>query len=403
MMPTSHQNMRLASTIAAAESVLDQAVAQGDLRLGLAMIASSEGILFQHAVGARDVEGQSPVDIDAIIAMASMTKLVTTVAALQLVEGGALSLDEPVNHYLPALERVQILVEFRGDEPVYKPAPRAPTARELITHTSGFVYPMWNATALKAQILGLTAGLAAGRASTNAPLSFAPGSRMEYGISTDWLGILVEQISGQTLLSYFQQHIFTPLKMVDTSYFLPLAKADRAVPIVLRTPDGLIESPIFQPKPSDETAEYFYSGGGGLYSTLSDYTRLLRALLRGGELEGQRILQTATVNSMFANQIGSLSVQTGTSVMPMLSNDFDMGFGSSAKWGLGFLLHTEGTAQGRNPGSGSWGGLFNSYFWIDPAQDLCGIFATQLLPFFDAQAVATLKALERIAYGQSEA
>ena len=128
MMPTSHQNMRLASTIAAAESVLDQAVAQGDLRLGLAMIASSEGILFQHAVGARDVEGQSPVDIDAIIAMASMTKLVTTVAALQLVEGGALSLDEPVNHYLPALERVQILVEFRGDEPVYKPAPRAPTA-----------------------------------------------------------------------------------------------------------------------------------------------------------------------------------------------------------------------------------------------------------------------------------
>ena len=386
--------------IKAAVSVLNQSVTSGDLPLGVAMIANSEGVLFQHATGAVGGQGQSAVTTDSIFAIASMTKLITTIAALQLVEAGALKLDEPISTYLPALKDLQVLVGFNGDEPIYAPSPRAPSARELITHTSGFVYPMWNANALTAQTLKITPGLGAGRDSINAPLGFAPGTHMEYGISTDWLGVLVEQLSGQALIDYFEVHIFAPLNMQDTFYDLPEAKAHRALPMALRTAEGLVDAPIYQPKPSEKKSDTFYGGGAGLFSTVHDYTQVLRALLRDGALDGQRILQAETVDAMFDNHIGELTVAPLATEMPMLTNDIDMGFGSSAKWGLGFLLHTHGTNNGRSAGSASWGGLFNSYFWIDRERDICGVYATQLLPFFDGKAIETLQALERIVYGK---
>ena len=199
-------------------------------------------------------------------------------------------------------------------------------------------------------------------------------------------------------MPYFADNILAPLEMADTFYEFDKSKLSRAVTMMARVDGGLTISPAMQPTPMAEGSMPFYSGGGGLYSTLRDYGRLLQTLLNGGELNGTRILEQATVDLMFTNQIGSLMVTSATTQLPPLSNDMDMTLGEPAKWGLGFLIHPEGVKNGRGAGSGSWAGLFNSYFWIDRERGVFAIFATQVLPFFDTEAVATLRAFETAIY-----
>ncbi|MEL0047421.1 MAG: serine hydrolase domain-containing protein [Gammaproteobacteria bacterium] len=386
-----------------ARGVLDNAVDSGDLVFASGLIGDKTGALMVHAAGSRDADGALPAGQDSIFAIASMTKLVTTIAALQLVEAGKLDLDNPLNHYLPELHSLSVLQGFRDDgEPVYVPASRAPTARELITHTSGFVYSIWNEDAFSLQAKGLTAGVGSGRQMLNAPLAFQPGTDWEYGIGTDWLGYLVEQVSGQRLMGYFAEHIFKPLGMVDTTFEFEVAKIDRAVSMMARVEGELVTSPAMQPIPEAPGSADFYGGGGGLYSTLTDYSQLLAAMLNQGKGANGSILQPQTVAAMFQHQLGDLSVKHCATQMPALSHDLDVGFGSPATWGLGLLLHTDGTGNGRSAGSGSWAGLFNSYFWIDREREVFGIFATQVLPFLDPKAVATMTAFERAIYGVSD-
>ena len=395
-----HHTMNISSSnIADAKQVLDRATRDGKLRMSLAMIGDRSGSLMKHATGSTGDEKTSPVTEDSIFAIASMTKLVTTIAVLQLVESGQVKLDAQIDEYLPELAEIRILAKFDADgEAVFENAPQKPTVRELITHTSGFVYDLWNANASEAQAKGITAGLASGGNFLNAPLAFAPGSRWEYGIGIDWLGVLVEKISGKRLMPYFAENILAPLEMTDTFYEFDPSKLDRAVTMMARVDGGLVISPAMQPTPMAQGSMPSYSGGGGLYSTLGDYGRLLQTLLNGGELNGTRILKQTTVDSMFTNQIGNLTVTSATTQMPTLSNDMDMTLGEPAKWGLGVLIHPEGVNNGRGAGSGSWAGLFNSYFWIDRERGIFAIFATQILPFFDTEAVATLKAFEAAVY-----
>ena len=386
-----------------AQRVLDVAVDRGDLIFASGLVGDKSGALMVHTAGSRDAERILPAGQDSIFAIASMTKLVTTVAALQLVEAGQLDLDNPISRYLPELDSLAVLQGFRDDgEPVYEPASRAPTARELITHTSGFVYSIWNQDAFTLQSKGLASGVGPGREMLNAPLAFQPGTEWQYGISTDWLGYLVEQISGQRLMGYFSEHIFEPLGMEDTTFEFAAEKMDRAVFMMARVEDELVTSPAMQPTPESPGSADFYGGGGGLYSTLHDYSLLLAAILNQGKGANGSILQSQTVEAMFHHQIGSLNVKPCATQMPALSHDLDVGFGSPATWGLGLLLHTAGTVNGRSAGSGSWAGLFNSYFWIDRERDLFGIFATQVLPFLDPKAVATLTAFERAIYGVND-
>jgi CubicO group peptidase (beta-lactamase class C family) len=386
-----------------AQRVLDVAVDRGDLIFASGLVGDKSGALMVHTAGSRDAERILPAGQDSIFAIASMTKLVTTVAALQLVEAGQLDLDNPISRYLPELDSLAVLQGFRDDgEPVYEPASRAPTARELITHTSGFVYSIWNQDAFTLQSKGLASGVGSGREMLNAPLAFQPGTEWQYGISTDWLGYLVEQISGQRLMGYFSEHIFEPLGMEDTTFEFAAEKMDRAVFMMARVEDELVTSPAMQPTPESPGSADFYGGGGGLYSTLHDYSLLLAAILNQGQGANGSILQSQTVEAMFHHQIGSLNVKPCATQMPALSHDLDVGFGSPATWGLGLLLHTAGTVNGRSAGSGSWAGLFNSYFWIDRERDLFGIFATQVLPFLDPKAVATLTAFERAIYGVND-
>ena len=383
------------------KAVLERSTASGRLRGVVALVADGKGIQFQHASGyARDGISMQP---DTLFNIASMTKLVTTVAVLQLVEVEDLDPDVPVDRYLPELGSIKVLQGFARDgSPEFRPPLSIPTARELLTHTSGFVYEVWNANAFEALQLGMVQSLFSGRPALDAPLAFDPGERWEYGIGIDWAGLLLEAVSGENLMAYFGSHIFTPLGMLDTAFDIPVEKMDRVMTRYVRGADGLKELPE-QPAPSLYESTRFYNGGGGLTSTVADYSRLLRTLLNGGELDGQRILRALTVDQMFNNQIGELDAGVSDTQMPSVSNPIDMTFGAPGRWGLGFLIHPEGTPNGRKSGSASWGGIFNTYFWIDRASDICAVLATQVLPFYDHETILVLEEFERVFYEVDEA
>ena len=373
------------------DQILEKHIAGGDLPCAVAGIANADGTLYMGAAGLRSLDASDAMTTDTIFAIASMTKAITTVATLQLVEQGLIDLDTPITAYLPDLEHLKVLDGFHDDgKPMLSSPKSSPTTRQLLTHTSGYVYEIWNANGLQRvaseQIDSL---FAEGGDGMTAPLGFSPGERWEYGIGIDWAGVIVETLSGKGLDVYFQDHIFAPLGMHDTSYKVPDEKAARRAAIHSRTEAGLTVTPhLGEP----------VSGGGGLSSTITDYLRFMRALLNQGTLDDAKILQPDTVDMMFENHIGDLDVTPGPTQMPTMSNDFDMGFGQPAKWGLGFLLHEAQTESGRPKGSASWAGLFNSYFWIDRENDLCAVIGTQVLPFYDTHAVAMLKDFESAVY-----
>lgn len=373
------------------EQILEKYIVSGDLPCALAGVANADGTLYMGAAGLRSLDDSQAMTTDTIFAIASMTKAITTVATLQLVEQGQIDLDTPITAYLPDLEHLKVLDGFDDDgKPMLSSPKTSPTTRQLLTHTSGYVYEIWNANGLQSvaseQIDSL---FDEGGNGMMAPLAFSPGERWEYGIGIDWAGVIVETLSGKSLDEYFQEHIFAPLSMQDSFYKVPEEKAARRAVIHARTEAGLAVTPhLGEP----------VSGGGGLSSTIADYLRFMRALLNQGTLDGAKILQPYTVDMMFENHIGDLDVNPGPTQIPDVSNDFDMGFGQPAKWGLGFLLHQAQTESGRPKGSASWAGLFNSYFWIDRENDLCAVIATQVLPFYDTKAVAMLKEFEAAIY-----
>ena len=382
-----------------AAAVLDQTIADGRLNFAVAAVGNAGGQTWSYAAGYQDAEKTNVASPDNIIQIASMTKLVTTIAALQLMEQGKLNLDSPISVYAPELNDLQLLKGFEADEtPIFEKAKRAPTARELMTHTAGYVYEIWNANALKGVQLGVTPSLLGEGNYLEAPLAFQPGTAWEYGINTDWLGVLVERLSGQRLAHYFDDNIFTPLSMTDTFYELPADKLDRSVTMMARAAEGLVELPGFQPMPRKKGSMPHYSGGGGLFSTVKDYGRVLQMLLKGGSLDGKTLLKAETVDTMFQNNIGDIQPLALATAMPNLSNTADMSFGNKVTFGLGLLLHTDGIDGGRKANSGSWAGLFNSYYWVDREAGTYGIFGTQVLPFYDGVAIETLLEFEQAVY-----
>ena len=382
-----------------AEAVIDGAISNGSLNFAVAATGGKAGQAWSYAAGHRDAEQTQPASPDNIIQIASMTKLITTIAALQLMEQGKLDLDSPISLYAPELKDLQVLKGFDADDkPVFENAKRAPTARELMTHTAGYVYEFWNADSLKAAQMGISPSLLNGGNYLAAPLAFQPGTAWEYGINTDWLGVLVERISGKRLAVYFEENIFAPLGMSDTFYELPSNKLDRSVTVMARGAEGLIGLPNFQPTPREKGSMAHYSGGGGLSSTVKDYGRVLQMLLNDGSLDGSTLLKSQTVDTMFESNIGEIQPVALATVMPTMSNTADMSFGQSATFGLGLLLHTEGIEGGRSANAGSWAGLFNSYYWVDREAGKYGIFGTQVLPFYDTVAIKTLLEFEQAVY-----
>ena len=373
---------------------LDSAVASGVPGVVAAVTVGGKTV-FEGASGVKAAGGTDPMTIDTVVAIYSMTKAVTGAAAMQLVDQGKLSLDHPAGSVLADLGNVPVLEGFAADgTPRLRPARTAITLRHLLTHTSGFVYDMWNGDFANYLSVSGTPPLATlQKAALRVPSMFEPGSAWQYGIGIDWVGLLVEEASGRKLGDYLSDNIFRPLAMVDTGFAPTPAMASRQASLHISTPDGAV--PLAVPAPE---APEFEMGGGGLVSTVHDYLRFANMILNGGELGGVRVLQEATVDEMGRNNIGDIAVQPLRTVNPMLTCDADFFPGMECKWGLTFLINTERTPQGRPANSLAWAGLANSYYWIDRANKVCGVWASQLFPFMTPPAIEGFRAFETAFY-----
>jgi methyl acetate hydrolase len=324
-----------------------------------------------------------------------MVKLITTVAALQLVEQDKLSLDAPVPDIEPALGAPQVLEGFNAAGlPELRPAKRPISLRQLLTHTAGFTYRLWDDKAAR-YFKAVERMPSARRGSApRKPLMFDPGERWQYGPNIDWVGQIVELTSGMPLDTYFHKHIFDPLGMNNTAFVISEPQRLREASVHRREPDGsLLAQPV-----EKQTPQQTFHGGGGIYSTAPDYLTLIRALMQGGALDGIRILRPETVALMGENQIGDIRVGILRTTQPDLSNDVDFFHDITCKWGFGHLINMDEIPNARGAGSLTWGGLFNTYYWIDPAKRIAGVFMTQVLPFADVRALRIYRQFERGIY-----
>ena len=381
----------------AVDAALRSGTDSGRIPGAVGAAGDSNRVLYAGASGYSNVESKTPMAVDSIGLIASMTKPITSVAAMQQVEQGRIELDGLVADYLPRFADVQVLEGFDArDKPVLRPPASPVTVRQLLTHTAGYVNEIWDSNAVRYARLGyVPSRLQGGAGFLMAPLAFDPGTSWRYSISTDVLGVLVEQVSGLPLDEYFRKHIFDPLEMRDTFFRAPEDRRPRIATVYARRPDGRL-----QPTPGSRAGNTFLSGGGGLMSTVGDYVRFMRALLRGGELDGHRILESATVETMGRNHIGRI-VASGPerTAVPELSNDFGLVPDADNRFGLGFLIFGKDRPGGHSAGTLTWGGLYNTYFWIDRSRDLCGVLLTQVLPFYDTEVLQLYGRFERAVYG----
>ena len=370
--------------LAGVAPALRKLVDDGKIAGGVALIARHGKVAYTLSFGDRDLASMTPMTEDTIFRIASMTKPVTCVAVMILVEQGKLGLDDPVGKYLPELKDMRVLGDAKddkGDEIATVPVTRPITVRHLLAHTSGLAY---GARATDPRLKRTYAPIAALEQSPGVPresttiadlvdrlgkvaLVHQPGERWTYGMSHDVLGRLVEVVSGQKFNQYFQVHIFKPLDMHDTSFVVPAEKRDRVATLYLAAPGEKLA-----PLPKSYGSATYFSGGGGLFSTACDYARFAQMLLAGGELEGQRIVRPETIRAMTTNQIGELT----TSIAGITSV-------SGMKYGLGFGLEQAQGSNGSAPALGRyfWGGAFSTSFWIDPQHEVVAVLLTQVLPF----------------------
>ena len=350
-----------------------------------AMVADSHRVLYRGAFGTRDAASGTPVKIDSIFSIASMTKAITSFAAVQLVEAKKVSLDEPAEKYLAELSGRQVLDGFAADGHAKLRAPSKPvTLRNLLTHTSGLCYDLWEPEMVKWRASpGVTPA-------TPAPLMFEPGSRWQYGQGIDLAGRLIETISGLSLEDYFQKHILVPLRMEDTSFLVPPAKFERLVTSYRRQPDGVLT----QNERRQPSAPAAYNGGGGLFSTAPDYIRFAQAILQNGA----GLVKRDTFKLLATNQIGKLRAGFMKSTTPGVSSDVDIHPGEVDHHTLGFVINPKPHTAGRAAGSLAWAGINNTFYWIDTARNRCAVIMMQFQPFVDREAVGLLEEFERAVY-----
>jgi CubicO group peptidase (beta-lactamase class C family) len=374
---------RLARIAAWQQSQVDAGAFSG----AVAAIARNGKVAYLRAAGFRDQAKTIPLQPNAIFWIASMTKPVTSVAAMMLVEEGKLDLAAPVHQYLPEIKDMMVGVEVK--DPVtgktnltYEPQARPMTLEDLLRHTSGLVYYDKGTTAVhKLYAEGYFERYA--RHSTlkdfvsslaRLPLAYQPGEVFEYALNLDVLGRVIEVVSGQPLDQFFDSRLFKPLGMVDTAFWVPPEKLSRLVDPpadVSIHPDRDVTKPTTM-----------FSGGGGLVSTAADYLRFGQMLLNGGELDGVRILSPATVRRMTTNSLppGIRIANSGGYVGPQ----------GGASWGLGFAIRTDaaGSKVPGSVGSFTWNGLWGCYFWVDPAESLIAIQLIQTGKNYDPFLIA---------------
>lgn len=371
------------------DDLLSGVTAGGSLHGIAATVVGRDGVLYQGAAG--------DAKADSIFRNASMTKAVATTAALQLVEQGRVDLDAPVVSILPEFGELQVLDGFESGEPVLRAPKIQATVRQLMNHTAGCGYNFLNDKLFTyCNEQSFPSPLEGKKQSISAPLVNDPGTVWEYGVNTDWLGMVVETVSGQSLADYLAEHVYGPLGMTDSTFTLSDEQRGRLLPVRFRAPDGnLVETDL------DLAAEPEWDAAGhGSYGTISDYGRFARAWLNGGELDGTRILKEETVDLALRDHLdGAPLPKKMEPTIPELTNPVEL-LDVPQGWGLGFHLYFVDLPGMRSAGSADWSGLFNSFFWIDRKAGIAAVIATQLLPFFDAKMVETILNFEAAVYAE---
>jgi methyl acetate hydrolase len=362
----------------------------------VAIAANGKEVIYRGAFGKRDLGKDDPMTTDSVFWIASMTKAVTSAGAMQLVEQGKLSLDEPIGKLLPDLASPQVLEGFDAKgEPKLRAAKKPITLRQLMTHTAGFCYDMWNGDMGKyLEKTGTPGIITCQHAALKTPIASDPGTRWEYGTNIDFVGKAVEAASGKKLDAYLRDHVFAPLGMNETAFKISDDMRKRLVGMHMRGEDGQLGPIPFELEQNPE----FHMGGGGLYSTASDYIKFCQMILNKGKGNGNQVLKAETVATMGQNHIGDLTVNKMPTAAPMYTNTVDLYPEQVKKWGLSFLINTAKTAEGRSAGSLAWAGLANTYYWIDPTRDVCGVILMQLLPFADGKCLETFAGFEHGVY-----
>src|SRR5215475_9302047 len=382
-------------------TVLNNAVSAGNVSGVVAVAADDKGVLYQGAFGKRNLVTGAAMTPDTMFWIASMTKAVTSTAAMQMVEQGKLSLDKPISDVVLELSAVQVLDGFDADgKPKLRPPKRPITLRHLLTHTAGFSYALWNENIGRYMKAANVPDIGTCKLDAlKLPLIADPGDKWEYGINIDWAGKAVERVSGLSLDGYMRERIFAPLGMKDTVFILRPDQQARLASIHARGADGQLK-PIEFGMPQ---APEFFMGGGALYSTGRDYLTFLRALLAGGRLNNAQILKPETLALMNKNSMGDLNVTLLKTAQPDLTNDAEFFPGTVKKWGLAYMINTHDVPGGRSAGSLAWAGLANTYFWLDPKKKVAGVILTQILPFADAKALQLLSDFESAVYKNGRA
>jgi CubicO group peptidase (beta-lactamase class C family) len=376
---------------AALTEQMNAAVSRGDTPGVAAIVVDREGVLFEGAAGKSDLETGAAMPTNAIFAIASMTKPITSVAIMMLMEQGKLQLDDPVSKYLDGYDTLEVISKFNAADASYetRPAKTVMTIRHLLAHTSGIGYgftnPIANALVAKTK-----------KSEWELPLLDDPGTKWNYSASTRVLGFIVEKVTGSTLESWYQEHIFKPLGMLDTSWGVVLQKQYRVARQHTRATGTMVALP--RVTPASPPAPPF-RGDGGLYSTIRDYGRFVRMLLNDGTLGPAKILSPASVKMMGENQIGSIFVEQQPDADKQRTKPFPLGAGKD-KFGLGFQIAANDPAMKgfRSPGSLSWAGINNTEFWVDPVRQIAGVHMMQLLPFYDDGAIRALRGFEESVY-----
>jgi len=378
----------------AIDTVLQDAVASGAVPHVAAIAADRDGVIYQGAAGPRAVGESDPVTVDTLFRIMSMTKMPCTVAALQQVEQGNLDLDAPVTEYCPEFAGVQVMTGIEGDAPVLRPPATQATVRNLITHTSGLGYWFWSDRLVRWESVTGTPNVVAGSAAClTAPMLADPGTQFIYGINIDWLGKVVEAVTGTGLDVAIKEGVTGPLGMDETTFLMTDQQRPNSTPVHVKAEDGTWAAvgEVLSQQPD------YWAGGHGLYGPPSDYIKFERALLRGGELDGARILRQSTVDAAFSNQIGDLDFPAELPTAdPGSTHTFQPGPGF--KWGYGLLLNTVDIPGMRRAWSGGWAGLCNTHFWVDRSTGICASLYSNFLPFVPPDAVALYNNFEVALY-----
>lgn len=366
-------------------TVMNAAMEKSDLPAMVAIAINKAGEKVTYSYGKAVWEEDAAVTPDHIFRIYSMTKLITSIAALQLVEKGILGLDDDLSELMPEMTSIPILSNGELVEPK-----NAITLRHLLTHTSGFGY-------MGATISGEDFN-SDDWEYEDMPRRFESGTEFLYGTSTDWAGKLVEKVSGMDLEAYFRKNITGPLNMDRTYFNVPDSLQSLIVSYGRRGEDGEQELTAL-PNRIPETKATVLSGGGGLFSSPSDYTKLLQCLLNDGIYEGGSILSKATIEEMNKNQVGAIDLSPeGRHFDPASCCNFNGLMNENSKWGLAYMIDTAPTSYGRQAGTVLWGGLFNTYYFIDFKSGIAVSMYSQHIPFNHVQTTSLFEQFSELAY-----